>query len=142
MDLERVELLKTSFARLSTNPEETALLFYARLFALNPALRPLFTTALPEQAEKFMRMLAFIIGGLHRPSTIIGEVKSLGVRHMGYGTLAAHYDVVGEALLWAIDQRLGPHSTPAIKAAWREAFFLMAGLMKEAAMEAAGSNEP
>ena len=141
MDLDRVELLQSSFAQLSTAPEEMALMFYARLFALNPALRPLFTTALPEQAEKFMRMLAFIVGGLHRPATIIAEVKNLGARHTGYGTLAVHYDAVGEALLWTVEQRLGAHLTPAIQAAWREAYFLVAGLMKEAAVEASASPE-
>jgi hemoglobin-like flavoprotein len=136
MELDDIELLQRTFARLSAAPEETALLFYARLFALNPELRPLFKRALPEQAEKFMAMLTFIVAGLHRPASIIAEVKNLGVRHTGYGALTEHYDRIGAALLWTVEQRLGPEFTPRVQAAWREAYFLIAGLMKEAATAA------
>ena len=136
MDLRRIELLQESFALLSAAPIETALVFYARLFTLDPSLRPLFTRELREQSDKFMHMLAYIVGGLHRPVTVISEVKHLGERHVGYGVLTSHYAVVGEALLWAIEQRLGAQFTPEVRAAWHEAYFLIAGLMKEAAASA------
>ncbi len=132
MELTRVELVQNSFETLKAAPEETALLFYARLFATHPEVKPLFTTPLAEQAHKFMRMLDLIVTGLHRPITIIGEVKSLGERHAAYGTRPAHYQAVGAALLWTIEQRLGPAFTPAVRDAWHEAYFLIAGLMKEA----------
>jgi hemoglobin-like flavoprotein len=135
MDLTRIALLQSSFEKLSAAPEETALLFYARLFATHPEVRPMFTTPLAVQAQKFMAMLSLIVTGLHRPATIIGEIKHLGERHVAYGTRPAHYEAVGAALLWAIEQRLGPAFTPEVHAAWHEAYFLIAGLMKEAVEE-------
>ena len=132
MELTRIELVQNSFEALKAAPEETALLFYARLFTTHPEIKPLFTTPLAEQAQKFMRMLSLIVTGLHRPATIIGEVKSLGERHVAYGTQPGHYEAVGAALLWALEQRLGPAFTPDVRDAWHEAYFLIAGLMKEA----------
>ena len=51
--------------------------------------------------------LAFIVGGLHRTATIIGEVKHLGERHVTYGVLTRHYEAVGAALGWLGDELPG-----------------------------------
>jgi nitric oxide dioxygenase len=57
----------------------------------------------------------------------------LGKRHGGYGVAPAHYTTVRDALLWAIGQRLGEGATPAILAAWGEAYDIMAALIQAAA---------
>ena len=45
-------------------------------------------------------------------------MQGLGRRHVGYGVTDAHYDTVGGALLWTLEQRLGPEFTPDVKAPW------------------------
>jgi hemoglobin-like flavoprotein len=44
-----------------------------------------------------------------------------------------HYDTVGAALLWTLEQGLGSSFTPEVRAAWASAYGLVAGAMKAAA---------
>ena len=57
---------------------------------------------------------------------------ALGQRHVGYGVHPMHYDTVGAALLWTLEQGLGPKFTPETRAAWAEAYEVLASVMKEA----------
>ena len=45
-------------------------------------------------------------------------VEDLGRRHAGYGVKDAHYDSVGVALLWTLEQGLGAAWTPEAAGAW------------------------
>jgi len=60
-------------------------------------------------------------------------VQDLGRRHATYGVQPAHYDTVASALLWALRQGLGDAFTQPVEAAWREAYTILATVMKDAA---------
>ena len=137
MSPEQVNLVKSSFGSLLPTAEEAGKLFYDRLFAVDPTLRPLFKGDMAEQSRSLMRMIAVAVNGLDRLETIVPAVKALGVRHAGYGVADAHYDTVGEALLWTLEQRLGESFTPEISEAWTAAYGLLAQTMQSAAREAA-----
>jgi hemoglobin-like flavoprotein len=108
--------------------------FYARLFESNPALEKLFAeTDMLEQRRKFTVMMAEIVRAIDRPEILVGEIADSGRRHLQYGVQDRDYDDVGAALLWAIDQSLGDRSSPEIRAAWREAYDLLAAVMRRAA---------
>jgi hemoglobin-like flavoprotein len=53
----------------------------------------------------------------------------LGRRHAGYGVNKRDYETVGEALLWTLEQGLGPGFTPEIKEAWTTLYRLVADTM-------------
>lgn len=52
-------------------------------------------------------------------------IADLGKRHPGYGVTDTHYDSVGAALLWTLEQGLGE--------AWTAAYALLAGVMRDVA---------
>ena len=54
----------------------------------------------------------------------------LGARHVRYGVRHEHFDVVGEALLWTLEQGLGERFTPAVRDAWVAAWDVIAGAMR------------
>jgi hypothetical protein len=51
--------------------DTAAVLFYGRLFALDPSLRCLFHGNMRAQGRKLMAMLEYIVVGLHRLETIM-----------------------------------------------------------------------
>ena len=57
-------------------------------------------------------------------------MKQLGQRHAGYGVTPAHYDTVAGALLWTLEQGLGPAFTPDVKAAWTAVYGVLATTMQ------------
>jgi hemoglobin-like flavoprotein len=91
MTLQQIELLQNSFARVLEQPEQTASLFYQRLFKLDPSLNKLF----PNDLTKQQRKLIEILGDLTRLEVILPAVQRLGERHTKYGVIENHYDTVG-----------------------------------------------
>lgn len=136
MDQESIRLVQQTWKQVDPIREKAAALFYGRLFELDPSLRPLFKGDMAEQGRKLMNMLATAAMGLDRLDSIVGEVQALGRRRVAYGVQDAHYDTVGAALLWTLEQGLGEAFTPQVKAAWAEAYTLLADTMKQAAADA------
>jgi hemoglobin-like flavoprotein len=137
MPPEQIQLVQTSFAAVVPIAEQAGLMFYDRLFTVDPSLRPLFKGDITEQSRTLMNMIGVAVAGLDKLDTIVPAVQALGVRHAGYGVTPAHYGIVGAALLWTLGQGLGDGFTPEVEAAWVAAYTLLATTMQQAAAEAA-----
>ena len=137
MTPEQKRLVQSTFARVAPIADSAAALFYARLFDLDPALRPLFTGDMREQGAKLMRMIGMAVAGLDRLDALVPTVRQLGVRHSSYGVRDEHYDTVGAALLWTLEQGLGDAFTPDARDAWTAVYGVLASTMKSAAASAA-----
>ena len=136
MTPEQVTMVQESFKKVVPIAGTAADLFYDRLFEIAPEVRPLFPDDLKEQKKKLIAMLATAVTNLHQVGEIIPAVEGLGKRHAGYGVKAEYYAPVGAALLWTLEQGLGPDFTPPVKAAWTETYMTLAGIMQGAAATA------
>lgn len=132
MSPEQVRLVQSSMQKVLFISEIAAELFYRRLFELDPTLRSLFHGDMKEQGRKLIQMLHAIVDGLELPDIIIPAVQEMARRHVTYGVQVQHYDTVGAALLWTLEQGLGNGFTAEVRAAWTEAYTLLAGVMQEA----------
>lgn len=126
-------LVQESFAAVRPISDQAAAMFYDRLFTIAPEVKPLFKGDMSEQGKKLMQMLAVAVNGLNNLEAILPAVQELGRKHVDYGVTAAHYQPVGEALLWTLEQGLGDAFTAETKAAWEKTYTLLAGAMIEAA---------
>ena len=127
------ELVQATWRQVIPGVDATGQMFYDRLFEIDPELRPLFKGDIRQQARRLMATITFAVDGLDDLDLIVPAVRDLGVRHLKYGVTEAHYDTVGEALLWTLEQGLGDAFTPEVKNAWVAAYGLLAGTMKDAA---------
>lgn len=128
-----VELVQTSFAKVTPMAEAAATLFYARLFETAPDIRPLFKGDMKEQGRKLMATLGVVVNGLRNLDAVLPAARALAVKHVAYGVKPQHYAPVGAALVWTLEQGLGPDFTPETKAAWLGAYDALSGTMIEAA---------
>lgn len=128
----QIDLVRSTWARVQPIQDRAAELFYARLFELDPALRPLFKNDLPAQGRKLMTMLNAAVRGLDHLDALAPAVKDLGRRHVAYGVTAEHYGTVALALLWTLEQGLGDGFTPEVRHAWTEAYTVLATTMQGA----------
>ncbi len=133
MTPDQVKLVQDSFAKVEPIATQAGDMFYARLFEIAPEVRPMFPTDISSQRDKLLQMLTTAVSNLHRVETIIPAVEDLGKRHVNYGVKDAHYDKVGEALIWTLDKGLGEAFTPPVKDAWVATYGTLAGVMKDAA---------
>ncbi len=135
MTPEQVKLVQDSFAKVVPIADTAADLFYDRLFAIAPEVRPMFPADLGEQKKKLISMLVTAVTNLHQVEAILPAVEDLGRRHGAYGVKDAHYDPVGAALLWTLEQGLGDAFTPPVRDAWTQTYVTLAGAMKQAAAD-------
>ena len=131
MTNDQIRLVRKSFKRMEPLAEEVAVLFYARLFKLDPSLRPLFKADIREQGSKLMQMLRIVVDSLSDLDALTPELHSLGTRHVGYGVEDRHYETVGQALLWTFEKALRPDYPVETEEAWNAAYNLLARIMKE-----------
>ena len=124
--------VQLSFAKVVPIADQAGMMFYERLFVLDPSLRPMFATDLTEQSKKLLHVLAVATSGLTRPDTLVPIVQALGAKHVDYGVKDQHYDTVGQALIWTLEKGLAGAFTPQVKAAWLSAYTLLSTIMKEA----------
>nr|WP_182592001.1 methyl-accepting chemotaxis protein [Methylobacterium fujisawaense] len=125
----QVRLVQDSFAKVQSLGDTASDLFYGRLFETAPQVRSLFPNDMSAQKRKLMAMLALTVANLDKPEALVATVRDLGDRHVGYGALQAHYEPVGAALLWTLEQGLGSDFTPEIRQAWSETYRVITGLM-------------
>ena len=128
-----IGLVRESFDLVEPMASEVGALFYANLFRIDPALKPLFKSDLRLQGDRLVHMIATAVGLLDRPELLTPALTALGQRHGLYGVVDAHYDTVGTALLHTLAQGLGPAFTDEVREAWVEVYGVMAGTMKNAA---------
>jgi len=132
-----IALVRASFAQVVPIQAVAADLFYDRLFEIAPKLRELFPADLNQQKKKLMQMIATAVGGLNNLDKLVPAVKALGARHAGYGVTIADYAVVGEALLWTLEQGLGEEFKPEVRSAWAKVYDVLAATMQAGAAEVA-----
>jgi hemoglobin-like flavoprotein len=126
------QLVKDSWEKVEPVTEVAAALFYGRLFELDPELRHLFRGDMEEQGRKLMQTLTVVVRGVDRLDALLPAVEALGRRHAGYGVRDAHYQTVGQALLWMLERCVGDGFTPAVAQAWAQAYDVLATVMKRA----------
>ena len=111
------------------NAQEAGELFYNRLFEVAPAVKPLFKHEPKDQARKLMNMVTLIVTKLQKLDDIMNEVKLLAQRHGKYGAQPEHYQIVGQCLLWTLEQGLGPKWNDELKEAWIAVYVTLSGAM-------------
>ena len=132
----QIELLQNSFDLVMPMLEPATMMFYERLFQLDPSLRRMFHGPQAEQARKLAHVLTVVVKGLSRPQQILAAVEELGRRHATYGVQPRHYATVGAALLWTLQVGLGDAFTPEVREAWSSAYQFLSSAMQQAAANA------
>jgi hemoglobin-like flavoprotein len=112
------QIICDSFPLIREIAIPVSLLFYGRLFDLDPSLRQLFKIDMKEQSKKLVATLDTLVEGIDDWEKIVPVLRELGQRHVGYGVKEQHYNTVCSALVWAFGQALQPGFDDEVRAAW------------------------
>jgi len=129
-----LDALETSFDQIAPRGDELMDVFYARLFAAAPSVKPLFAgTDLRRQKAMLLAALVLLRRSLRDLDSVTPALRELGARHVRYGAQPAHYPVVGQVLISSMAQVAGDAWTPEYEQAWTEAFAIVADVMLQGA---------
>ena len=129
-----IDAIETSFDLIAPRSEEVVDIFYARLFAAAPAVRPLFAgTDLRRQKAMLLGTLVLLRKSARNLDALVPKLRELGARHVSYGAAPEHYPVVGEVLIDSMAEVAGAAWRPEYAQAWDTAFAVVVGTMLEGA---------
>ena len=133
-----IDALEASFDRVAPRGDELVDVFYGRLFAVAPAVRPLFAgTDLKRQKGMLLAALVLVRKSLRDLEAITPRLRDLGARHIRYGALPEHYLLVGQVLIASMAEIAGDEWTGEYELAWAEAYAVVSGAMLEGAASVA-----
>ncbi len=129
MTPESIERIESSFAVLKPHAFDLTELFYAKLFAKHPGVRPLFPEDIKPQSEKLAQTIGVVVGSIRNLGALVPVLHAMGERHVAYGTEPAPYDAVRDTLLEAMAELAGDLWTDDLQADWTAALNLVGETM-------------
>jgi nitric oxide dioxygenase len=132
VDIRLIQRLRASLGLLLAKGDLLPCTFYALLFERYPVLRGLFPKEMTEQRGKLAKTLAWVVAHLDQQDVVLGSVRDLGRRHVGYGAKPEHYPLVRDALVEAMARTGGSDWDDTLTQDWRQAIDLMARHMQAA----------
>ena len=121
MSTEQRRLVCNSFDLARDLSRPFALLFYGKLFEMDPSARALFHNDLTLQGQKLMDMLSAIVESLDDFDFMRSKLAELGRKHASYGVRLEQYGTLVTALLWTLGQALGGDFDAPTREAWKAA---------------------
>jgi eukaryotic-like serine/threonine-protein kinase len=128
--VDAASLVSASLARLSARSEALYTDVYASLFTLHPELRSLFPLDLSGQRAKLASALQLVVENLRNPVYVVTLLEELGERHLAYGAVPQHLDILGDVLLTSLERYDPTPWDPTLREAWRAAYAAIAQGMR------------
>ena len=130
MTKKEIKLVKSSWVHFrNIKPEIVADAFYSKLFLDNPSLRKMFPTDMKGQYEKLIMTFNVVVARLEKLDEWDEDIKAMAVRHKDYGVKPEQYKMVGDALLWTLQQGLGTDWDADTEGAWVKCYTLLSDTM-------------
>lgn len=125
------QLIRETYGKIAGLKDKAGMIFYDRLFQMDPSLRKLFHRApIETQAAKLMQVFDWVVERLDRVPELKKELHELGAKHADYGVQVDHYSLVGSALVWTLKQALGNDFDAEAESAWIELYTYLSGQME------------
>jgi hemoglobin-like flavoprotein len=117
-----IKSLETSFDLIAPCGDDVVEDFYTRIFTAAPALRAMFPDDMTHHRTMVLATLVLVRKSLRNFEAIVPTLRSLGGRHVGYGTQPEHFDVAGPLLIQAMAHVAGDAWRPEYTTAWAGAW--------------------
>ncbi len=130
---ETVAIIKATVPALVEHGVAITDTMYRRLLEA-PEIAALFNQSNQKSGAQIQALAGAILayaGNIENLSALGGAVERIAQKHIGYAIRSDHYPYVATALLGAMEEVLGEAATPEILAAWGEAYWFLAGILKE-----------
>ncbi|MER6387783.1 globin domain-containing protein [Streptomyces sp. NPDC001523] len=128
-------LIRRTLAEIAPVADRVTSYFYALVFTGHPEVRGMFPVAMDTQRDRLLKALLTAAEHIDDPDVLGPYLRRLGTGHRKYGTMAAHYPAVGEALLGALARYAELTWGPETEAAWVRAYTAISQIMIDAASE-------
>ncbi|MDH3579709.1 MAG: globin domain-containing protein [Hyphomicrobiales bacterium] len=136
----QTKLIRETWDKVVPIADDAARMFCQRLFEIDPGTKSLFAeTDMAQQRGKLLKALGLVVEHADKPENLAPVLEELGRSHVRYGVKDKHYESVGAALIWTLEQGLGAAFTGAVRSAWTKLYTIVSEPMRRAAAEVAAA---
>jgi hemoglobin-like flavoprotein len=121
--------------------EAVGVLLFRQIFEIAPEALQLFSfkdepdlyesPKLKSHASGVVTFVGKAVAGLKDLKTLAPVLQELGMKHVGYGVVRAHYDVVGQALLRTLKLGLTEAYNDEVEASWKKLWAIVTDAMNK-----------
>ncbi|RJE89357.1 NO-inducible flavohemoprotein [Paracoccus onubensis] len=132
LSAETIAVVKATVPAIAEHGATITEVMYRRLFEDEHIAR-LFNQANQKSGTQRFALANAVLAyaqNIDNPGALASAVERIAQKHVGYAILPEHYPYVATALLGAIEEVLGEAATPEILAAWGEAYWFLADILK------------
>ncbi|KAJ5480210.1 hypothetical protein N7530_005719 [Penicillium desertorum] len=124
------QIVKSTIPALEEYGVTITTLFYKRMLEKNPELKNMFTVhqTTGEQPAALAHAVWAYAVNIDHPEALSTAVSRIGHKHASLGVTPAQYPIVGEHLLAAIKDVLGPAANEQVLDAWKAAYQQLADI--------------
>lgn len=140
------ELVQETWKLVEQELDAHAVQFFLRIFEIAPPALQLFSfkdetplaesPGLKKHATGVLNTVGTAVAGLSDVEKLVPVLEALGGRHATYGVQREHFAIVGQALLWTLEQGLGDRWTAEVEAAWAQTYATVQSIMEPALVHA------
>ena len=124
--------MKKTFAEIEKRQASFGDRFYANLFKISPELEKLFESiGIIMQGQMVLQAIGIMLENINRPEDLKVIFKGLGKRHVLYGVLPEHFDLIPKAFILTAKDFLGDKIGEDQVRDWETLFSLPIAFMKE-----------
>ena len=117
------------------------MLFFARLYQLDPSLQPRIGNQSMAQMQRLLSLMDTAVTGLDRLPALRRMLCIFGRRYATCGIRPGDYATFGAAWLWAMGEGLGVGFSPAARSAWTSFYGVVARSVRQGANQALALRE-
>ncbi len=125
-----IELVQSSFTKVAPQAVSCSVVFYRKLFEVEPELKSLFRNDIHVQGIMLMKVLSMAVNSLYDLSSIQKDLRELGQRHENYGVQERHYQIIENALIEMLKDVLADGFSSELESAWRAVYRTISLIMK------------
>jgi hemoglobin-like flavoprotein len=136
---EQITVVRANADVVLRNPERFGRRYHERLSSAAPEVGALFPDA-GGQRGRLVDEVVRVAGAVGDFERFVGQARSLGARHEGYGVRPEHYAVMGGVLVETLAEVVGASFDDSAADAWRCLYLLLSELMMDGAARSLFTN--
>ncbi|KAL7813404.1 globin-like protein [Trichoderma gracile] len=132
LTFQQVKLVRDTIPALTEHGELITTTFYRNMLTDHPELHNYFNTVNQANGRQPRALTAIILSfanNINHITELIPKMERMCQKHCSLGIRPEHYDIVGQYLIAAFGEVLGPAMTPSVQIAWNKAYWLLAKML-------------
>ncbi|KAK5663565.1 hypothetical protein OQA88_3996 [Cercophora sp. LCS_1] len=128
----QTKLVRDTIPALREHGERITSIFYRNMLRDHPELHNYFNSVNQKNGRQPRALTAVILSfaaNINHISELIPKFERMCNKHCSLGIKPEHYEIVGEYLIRAFGEVLGPAMTPEVQVAWTKAYWLLAKML-------------